>query len=1164
MKEILLKVIKVIVVLALAALAVCFSFGLVMMLGWPWWLGFFVLLALVGLVAGIFAIRRIRLRQKERLFVHQVIAQDEAASSRLPDSDKEAARQLQQRWKQAVEALRRSHLRKLGNPLYVLPWYMVIGESGSGKTTAIKSADLSSPFGQMDRTAGISGTRNCDWWFFDKAILIDTAGRYALPVDEGRDKDEWQKFLSLLAKFRKKEPLNGLVVTIAADKLARQDTDALAADGLEIRRRIDELMRVLGAKCPVYVLVTKCDLIPGATEFCDSLPEKALRQAMGWLNHDLESDPAKVVKNTFATVCQRLHDLLLLICHGKESGQIAPSLLVFPQALASMETKLASFVESIFQPSPYQETPMLRGIYFSSGKQEGTPFSNLLGELGLIDKQQVLPGTERGLFLHDFFSEILPGDRYLFRPTQHSSQWRRMTRNLGLTAWVAVALAVCGLMSFAFIKNLSILRDASQAFSKPPVLEGVLLNDVITMERFRQAVADISRRNTGWWIPRFGLDQSLEVERQLKAKYGNLFRKGFLADFDRRLARRLTGLSAGTDGKTLGIHILHLARRVNLLKAKLEGLDLEQLRAMPQPGFEAELLSSEVIPEVRAKIADLYLYALAWQPVSQEINDELTGLQTWLKHLVTLEDFNLRWLAAWADTNPELEAVTAADFWSTESAAQAASVAPAFTLKGKQKIDSTLAEIEAALPDPLVMAQAKLEFGSWYRKAYLNAWQDFTGKFVTAWRVIDKRQPWQAAFARLGSDKDPYLAAIDGLATQLEPFRQWKKFPAWAHLVYDFQAVKKASVTVKSEKKKKKKKPGLLGKATRKVKQKISKAERALGVKAKASLGPQEALEAGRAYLGLTEALAEVAGAADSRQVAFKMAQEIFQQDPAVGETPFFVAWRQFKHLKSVMAEARRQKGELFFKLLGGNLGFALEYLNRETACSLQQAWENDVLVEVQDAGGQNLAGLLLGPDGFATRFLKSTAAPFVARSLSKGFYPRKVLGHQVPFEKGFFIFLARGVRAARPVQGSYQVTIRTYPTDANPGAKVQPHATVLQVQCASGGLRLENLNYPVSRTFKWSPQNCGDVTFQIMVGNLVLTKHYSGAMGFARFLREFKSGQRTFRPAEFPEEAAALKRMGITRIKVRYKFKGHKPVIRLLARSLGKVPMKIARCWEQ
>ena len=117
--------------------------------------------------------------------------------------------------------------------------------------------------------SGISGTRNCDWWFFEQAVLIDTAGRYAIRVDEEKDKEEWQKFLSLLAKYRKKEPLNGLIVTVSADSLNDRNAENLERYGRDIRKRVDELTRVLGAKFPVYVMVTKCDLIQGMTQFCD-------------------------------------------------------------------------------------------------------------------------------------------------------------------------------------------------------------------------------------------------------------------------------------------------------------------------------------------------------------------------------------------------------------------------------------------------------------------------------------------------------------------------------------------------------------------------------------------------------------------------------------------------------------------------------------------------------------------------------------------------------------------------------------------------------------------------------------------------------------------------------------------------------------------------------
>ena len=251
-------------------------------------------------------------------------------------------------------------------------------------------------------------------------MLIDTAGRYAIPVDEGRDKDEWQKFLSLLVRFRKKEPLNGLVVTVAADQLLQEGASSLENAGKSIRRRIDELMRVLGAKFPVFIMVTKCDLIQGAVRFCDRLEEPSLHQAMGCLNAKLTVDMDTFCKDSVDEIGERLKELrLLMLNQSRTKGKTAdPSLLLFPQEFEKIESGLAAFIRGAFQENPYQETPIVRGVYFSSGRQEGTPYSHFLNELGLIGEKEVLPGTNRGLFLHDFFSTILPGDRKLFAPTQ--------------------------------------------------------------------------------------------------------------------------------------------------------------------------------------------------------------------------------------------------------------------------------------------------------------------------------------------------------------------------------------------------------------------------------------------------------------------------------------------------------------------------------------------------------------------------------------------------------------------------------------------------------------------------------------------------------------------------------------------------------------------------
>ena len=95
--------------------------------------------------------------------------------------------------------------------IYELPWYIIVGAPGSGKTTALVNSGLDFPLaGQYGKAAlqGIGGTRNCDWWFTDQAVVIDTAGRYTThDSNEDVDKTEWQGFLGLLKKYRPRQPV---------------------------------------------------------------------------------------------------------------------------------------------------------------------------------------------------------------------------------------------------------------------------------------------------------------------------------------------------------------------------------------------------------------------------------------------------------------------------------------------------------------------------------------------------------------------------------------------------------------------------------------------------------------------------------------------------------------------------------------------------------------------------------------------------------------------------------------------------------------------------------------------------------------------------------------------------------------------------------------------
>ena len=100
--------------------------------------------------------------------------------------------------------------------------------------------------------------------FTDEAVLLDTAGRYTTQdSDASADSAGWAEFLNLLTKYRKRRPLNGVIVTLSAADLMTQTAAEREANVSAVRRRLDELNRNLKVRLPIYVLVTKSDLVAG-------------------------------------------------------------------------------------------------------------------------------------------------------------------------------------------------------------------------------------------------------------------------------------------------------------------------------------------------------------------------------------------------------------------------------------------------------------------------------------------------------------------------------------------------------------------------------------------------------------------------------------------------------------------------------------------------------------------------------------------------------------------------------------------------------------------------------------------------------------------------------------------------------------------------------------
>ncbi|GFO64717.1 type VI secretion system protein ImpL [Geomonas paludis] len=1131
------------------------AFVMIPLLTWPWRIGIFLPFIVLLLWGALEWLKKLvqRAQQDKEQPVPQgaEAAQDQPAhppraeSAQLDPSPVEPARQdrileLQQNFRAAVRTLKGSHLKQEGDPLHVLPWYLLLGAGGSGKTSAVRGARLLSPFSERPEH---EATANCSWHFYDQGIVIDTAGRYAVPADAGGDHDEWLTFLSLLKRYRRTELINGVMVTVAADSLLAADPAQLEEQGRQLRCRIEEMIRHLGVTFPVYLLITKCDLVSGMSEFCGALPSGTLDQPVGLLNRELDADLPRLLERFCDLVDERMRMLRLLLLHHGAPAPANGRLLLFPDQLRELRPGLELFMPAAFGQNHYQETPFLRGIYLCSALPVRPLSRHLPG-----DPQHV--AAAHAPFLHDLFEKVLPRDRGLCALSARTLKWRRLSDNLALVCWLLIGISLCAMLTGAFVKNIGVLRLASYAAAGMPRLQGDTAADLAALEAMRRAIVEVELKNRNWWLPRFGLSRSREVEQALKARYCQEYRKHLLAPFDAEMAGALDALSPALPDSAFGGVVLHLSRRCNLLKGRLAGEDETGLASHPVPDYRVLAAPAQGWSDPAA--GNLYLAYVAWLADPAQMSEELQRLQQLLKRLVLLKGADFSWVLGYVDREQTAAPISLQEFWGGSRALQGEpSLAACFTRNGRERITAVLGELSTAYPEREVLERARAEFWRSYREAAFNAWQSFAAQLPAgALRLLAPKE-WQSAAAAMAGEQGPYFNFMRRALTELQPFDPAEPLPVWIAELYRFQALKGAGPAGVAS--------SLSGQASR-----VAGTIGRLGGKKENLPGDEQSANLAREYLN---AVAQIAPVAKSRALAHRMALQAFGDSAESGKSPLFQAAEAAQRLNQLLVQG--QGDDTFARLIYGPITFYGTYIRMETACALQAQWEQTVLKEVQGSRDPQSLQYLLGKDGPVWKYVGDYVNPFIGWSPARGYFPKSALGGSIPFKPEFYSFLAQGGKAklaaaAGSPKPVYHVTIKGLPTDANAEARVKPQGTRLELHCATGVQSIVNMNYPVSRPFVYLPDACSDVVLQIDVGDTTLTRRYLGSSGFTEFLRDFPAGRHTFYPRNFPQEKEALQRLGVRFIKVNYQLFGAGDLAAQPAETLpARVPVKIAECWD-
>lgn len=384
-------------------------------------------------------------------------------SSASPTSISEPARRAK------LDDMRKSfetgvkRFKDAGKNIYSLPWYALVGEPGSGKTEAIRHSKIGFPPGLQDQLQGAGGTLNMNWWFSNNAIILDTAGRLMFEEAPPGQTTEWKSFMDLLGKARPNCPINGLLLVIPCDALIRDSADQIERKAGKIARQFDSIQRSLGVRFPVFVVLTKADLLVGFREFFDNVTDPHLQdQMLGWSNPnplDAPFNPAEVEKHlqsVSAALCKRRQGLLIDPVNTEDANarrlDQVDALYAFPESLQQLAPRLRRYLEMIFVSGEWAPKPLfLRGIYFNSAMREGSALDAALAEAMRVPLEALPEGKvwerDRSYFLRDLFLEKVFKERGLVTRANNTRQLQRR-RKLVLMSTILFTVVVLGGLTF--------------------------------------------------------------------------------------------------------------------------------------------------------------------------------------------------------------------------------------------------------------------------------------------------------------------------------------------------------------------------------------------------------------------------------------------------------------------------------------------------------------------------------------------------------------------------------------------------------------------------------------------------------------------------------------------------------------------------------------------
>lgn len=283
---------------------------------------------------------------------------------------------------------------------YSTPWYLLLGEEGAEPESLLAGIRLGKRAALLHKEKALKAAGS-KWHFFDNGVVIrcnnavlqeGAQGTCAMP--------KLSRLLELIHRYRPERPLDGLVVALSAQSLLEaKDIYARQALSERLFKQLWLVQKKSNFVLPVYLVVTRCEAVPGFEAYWQAQGEQHLREMIGWSNPlQLESAfDADWVDQAFEQVVEGLQQAQLDVAASNREIADIDSFMLFHRYFQSLRSPLKEVVDGAFSRSRFQAPLPLRGIYFCGGLEQRVAFCDQLFNKKIFAEVNLATPLERRL-----------------------------------------------------------------------------------------------------------------------------------------------------------------------------------------------------------------------------------------------------------------------------------------------------------------------------------------------------------------------------------------------------------------------------------------------------------------------------------------------------------------------------------------------------------------------------------------------------------------------------------------------------------------------------------------------------------------------------------------------------------------------------------------------